>query len=172
MIPISGLKKPQNCLNNPVYPDIKKDALRFVYSRKFWQVDPSEELKNIENYPMFADNYIEFQSRNRNETMYGKASVRDPVNLEVRYPLISPIDNLPQSRIPRRPVVPRINPGIPTQIFQDRMINGIFGYLTDRVKFPISGKYSYPYSDIDAPKNKNSINVKSEELTKKFINTV
>ena len=129
-----NIVKPQNLIENPIYPDIKKEALLFKNARKHWRVDYAHALKETEKYPMFMENIIERQSRNRNETMYGKSAHRDYVNLEVRYPMISPIDLMPTTRRPRRPVVPHVNPKGPTQIYQDRMFNGIFGHTTDRVK--------------------------------------
>lgn len=135
-IPNGGMKRPLNYIEGPLYPDIKKDILRFKSARKFWQVDVGDTLKESEKYPMFVNGIVEFQSRNRNQTMYGQSSHRDVVNEEVRYPLISPYDLLPESRKPRRPVAPRVNPGLPQyQIFQDNMFNGVFGYTTDRVTY-------------------------------------
>ena len=134
-IPNSGIKKPLNYTEGPIYPDIKKDILRFSNSRKFWQVDIGETLKETEKYPMFVNGIVEYQSRNRNQTMYGQSSHRDYVNEEVRYPLISPYDLLPESRKPRRPVPARVNPGLPQyQIYQDNMFNGVFGFIKDNVR--------------------------------------
>jgi hypothetical protein len=135
-IPISGIKKPQNNLDNPIYPNIKKDILRFTNARKHWMVDVGDALKESEKYSMFVENIIEPQSRNRNVTMYGQSSHRDYVNEETRFPLISPYDLITESKKPRRPVAPRVNPGLSGyQIYQENMINEIYSHLTDRVTY-------------------------------------
>jgi hypothetical protein len=135
-----GMKKPISNFENPLYPDIRQDPLKFSFSRKFWQVDVGEALKSSEKYGMFQENAVTFESRNRNETKYGKSSHRDYVNLEVRYPLISPYDLLPLSRQPRRPVAPYVNPGLAggawnLQVTQDVFNNAPFGYITDRITY-------------------------------------
>lgn len=135
-IPNSGIKKPLNNLENPIYPNIKKDILRFTNSRNHWKVDIGDALKESEKYTMFIENIIEPQSRNRNITMYGQSSHRDYVNEETRFPLISPYDLIAESKKPRRPVTPRVNPGLAEyQIYQDNMINEVYGYITDRVTY-------------------------------------
>jgi hypothetical protein len=135
-IPISGIKKPQNNLEGPIYPDIKKDILRFKNSRKYWKVDIGDALKESGKYSMFVENIVEPQSRNRNVTMYGQSSHRDYVNEETRFPLISPYDLIAESKKPRRPVAARVNPGLAEyQIYQENMINEVYGYITDRVTY-------------------------------------
>ena len=112
--PGSGLKKPMNMLENPVYPDIKKGPPEFKWSRKFWQVDVGATLRETEPYTNFLGDSILTQSRDYNKTVYGTSSHRDIVNAEFRPPLISPYeDNGPVNRIPAtiHAIVPRINPG-------------------------------------------------------------
>ena len=108
---MNGFKKYSPIVNTPEYPKITHPPIRFVDSRKNWKVDVGETLKTSEMYPMFVDGIVPFQSRDRNETTYGKSSHRDYVNEYVRYPLITPYDLLPESRKPRRIVFPRTNPG-------------------------------------------------------------
>ena len=146
-IPNGGIKKPLNFIEGPIYPDIKKDILRFKTSRKYWTVSVGDALKETEKYPMFVDGAIELQTRNRNETIYGKSSHKSYVNEEVRLPLISPYDLFPLSKQPRRPVIPRVNPGIDLnsgiQIIQNNMINELYGYTTDRVTYvPSNATYT------------------------------
>lgn len=133
-IPNSGLRKPLNMLEGPIFPNIKKDALRFVNANKFWQADIPSALKSTYMYPMFMENIVTLQSRNRNETIYGASSHRDYVNEQVILPLIPPVDLLPLSRTPRRPCPARVNPIAPTQVFQSSNLNEFYGYLTDRIK--------------------------------------
>jgi hypothetical protein len=127
-------KKPLNMLDNPISPNIRKDALRFTWSRKYWKVDSGDAIKETELYPFFVEGIVTHQSRNRNETVYGKSSHRDYVNQSIRLPLVAPVDLLPLSRTPRPPVTPRINPYIPMQVFQNNMINDIEAHLTDKIK--------------------------------------
>ena len=150
-IPMSGIKKPQNYLENPVYPDIKKDILRFTSARKFWQVDIGDALKESGKYPFFVENIVEPQSRDRNVTMYGLSSHRDYVNEETRYPLISPYDLIAESKKQRRPVPVHVNPGLSGyQIYQENMFNDVYGYLTDRVTYvPSYATFSRQYERID-----------------------
>lgn len=135
-----SLRKPLNVIDTPEYPDIKKRYGRFAYARKYWQVDTGEVLKETEKYPMFMENIIEYQSRNRNETMYGKVSSQGQyVNENFRYPLIAPIDLEPLSRKPiTDAIVPRVNPSIPEgcYVVYDNMVNDIKAHLTDRVRDP------------------------------------
>jgi hypothetical protein len=132
-IPNSGLRKPLNMLDGPVFPDVRKDGLRFVWGRKHWTVDAGDALRETTKYPFFMDNIIEIQSRNRNQTIYGQSSHRDYVNHQVIMPMISPYDLMPLSRQKSRPVVPRVNPSFPTQVVQTSNLNEFYGYLTDRV---------------------------------------
>ncbi len=141
-IPYSGIKKPLNLIEGPEYPNIKQQPILFKNTRKFWKVDIGDVLKETEKYPMFVESIIEYQSRNRNETIYGKSSHRDYVNESIRYPLISPWDYLPLSRKPRLPVTPRVNPVlVDLQLSTENMLTGLGGHLTDRVKSPVLTTY-------------------------------
>jgi hypothetical protein len=109
---MNGIKKYQATITNPEYPmSIKASPIRFVNANKHWQVDVGEAMKESEKYPMFVDGTVPFQSRDRNETIYGKSSHRDYVNEYVRYPLLAPVDLLSVPKQPRRPIFPRINYG-------------------------------------------------------------
>jgi len=130
---IISLKKPLNTLQGPVYPKIQKDPLRFVNAKKYWKSNVGDMMLETEKYPIFLENIVEFQSRNRNETMYGKSSHRDEIKRFIP-PMVSPYDLIPLTKQPRRITVPRINPEMPGQVFQDRNLNNIYGYFTDRIK--------------------------------------
>jgi len=131
-----SIKQPLNFIQGPEYPDIKKTGLRFVDAKKFWQVDAGYEIKKSEAYPFFMSGIITYETRNRNETKYGKSSHKSVVNEEVRYPLISPYDLLPISKQPRLPGPVHVNPGLTGyQIFQENMINEVYGHITDRVTY-------------------------------------
>lgn len=109
---MNGIKKYSATINGPEYShSIAAAPIRFVDARKNWRVDVGESMKESEKYPMFVDGIVPFQSRDRNETIYGKASHKDYVNEYVRYPMLAPYDILPESRKPRRPIFPRINYG-------------------------------------------------------------
>lgn len=138
-IPNSGIKKPLNMLEGPMYPNIKKDILRFRSAGKHWKVDVGTAMKESEKYPMFVEGIVEYQSRDRNVTMYGQGSHRDYVNEEVRYPLISPWDILPESRKPRLPVAARMNPYLPDgyQLYQNNMITNVGGYINNKISTKI-----------------------------------
>lgn len=134
---VNELRSP-TYLVGPEYPDIKKDILRFKYSGKHWKVDAGEAIKESEKYPMFLSGAVEFQSRNRNETMYGTSSHRDNISdYNIRYPLISPWDLEPLSRKPVlfSRIVPRVNPGITdAEPVTPLLFNGMGKYFTDRIK--------------------------------------
>uniref|UniRef100_A0A6C0JPL6 Uncharacterized protein n=1 Tax=viral metagenome TaxID=1070528 RepID=A0A6C0JPL6_9ZZZZ len=128
-IPFSN-KRPLNYIEGPIYPDIKKEILQFRDAKKHWKVDIGDSLKESEKYPLFVNGIIEYQSRNRNQTMYGQSSHKSYVNEEVRLPLISPWDLLPISRRPRLPVTPRVNPVLDEfQISQNILPTNIYGFL-------------------------------------------
>jgi hypothetical protein len=141
---VSGLKKPLNQLENPVYPDIKKGPPRFVWSRKFWQVDDGATMRDTEPYTQFIEPAILAQSRNYNKTVYGQSSHRDIVNAEFRPPLISYYEDIgPLTRVPATiyAIVPRINPGTADHgagtsgyAAKNERSSDVVGALTDRIK--------------------------------------
>lgn len=109
----AGLKKPLNMIEGPIYPDIKKGPPRFVWSKKAWKAD-SSVLLNTEPITQFIEPAILVQSRDYNQTVYGKSSHRDIVNANFRPPLLDPYeDNYALTRIPvtTRAIIPHINPG-------------------------------------------------------------
>lgn len=112
-MPGGGLKKPLNMLQGPVYPDIRKAPPRFVWSKKHWEVDTGQTLKQVEDIPQFFDSTVLFQSRDYNsQHAYGKYPTYDVVvNKAFRPPLITQEDILPLSRLPRPPIIPHVNPG-------------------------------------------------------------
>lgn len=127
-----AIRYPLNALDGPIYPDIKKDILRFQNSRRYWKVDAGIAVKETEKYPFFVESAIEFQSRDRNETMYGKSGHRTYVNEQVIYPLVSPWDLEPLSHKPRSRVTPRMNPESPYPQ-NERLFNGINGFMQDKI---------------------------------------
>jgi len=138
-IPGAGMNKPLNMLEGPVYPDIKKGPPRFRSSGKHWTVKPSV-LRDTENMTQFYEPAVLVQARDYNTTVYGKSSHRDTVNGEFRPPLIDPIDDVfPLSRLPRKPVVPRINPstaghsGTSGYTARNQRPSNIEAHITDRI---------------------------------------
>jgi hypothetical protein len=110
-IPGAGLKKPLNIIQAPIFPDIKQDYPKFKWSKKHWKVDSGLTMLETETMSNFYDNAVLVQSRDYNQTVYGKNSHRDYVNEEFRPPLLTQEDSMPLSRIPRKRVTPRTNPG-------------------------------------------------------------
>lgn len=138
-IPGAGLKKPLNMVEGPVYPDIKKAPPRFVNSGKYWRVDEGRTLRDLESERQFYENAVLVQSRDYNKTRYGQHSHKSVVNKAFRPPLLTQEDTLPLSRLPRKIVVPRINPGTadsstPGFTSKNGRVTEIGHYLTDRVK--------------------------------------
>jgi len=141
-IPGAGLKSPQNSIETPIYPNIKKGPPRFIWSRKNWKVETGPTQAAIQHIPQLQEAAILFQSRDYNsQHAYGKFSSRiQSVNKEFRPPMQDRDDFLPLSRIPRPVVIPRINPGGAfsngNSVFaqQNMTIPGVEKYLTDRVK--------------------------------------
>ena len=141
---ISGIKKPLNAIENPVFPDIKKAPPRFVWSRKHWQVDPGAVLRDTEPYVQFIEPAILAQSRDYNKTVYGQSSHKEIVNANFRPPLIRQYEDLePLTRIPAKvnPVLPHINPGTAGHdggtsgyTAKNQRSNDIESALTDRIK--------------------------------------
>ena len=161
---VSGIKKPMNMLENPIYPDIKKGPPRFVWSKKYWQVDPGATLRDTEEITQFTQDAVLAQSRDYNKTVYGQSSHRDVVNAAFRPPLLDPIDDFfPLSRIPvtSRAIVPLINPstvadgeGTNGYLAKNERINNIDKHVSDRVK---QGEWRPTfYAPIEIPKD-NSV---------------
>jgi hypothetical protein len=140
-IPGSGLKKPLNQLNNPIYPDIKKGPPRFKWTRKHWTVDEGRTQMQVEHIPQIQEAAVLVQSRDYNsQHAYGNFPKYNAfVNKEFRPPLIERDDILPLSRVPRPVIIPRSNPGTAFAgggAFAEQNISlpQMEGYLTDRVK--------------------------------------
>lgn len=140
---ISGMKKPLNMIEGPVYPDIKKAPPRFKWSRKHWNVDEGATMRDTEPYNQFYENAVLVQSRDYNQSVYGKSSHKDIVNAEFRPPLISPYEDLgPLTRIPATiySIIPHINPstaghdgGTSGYESKNQRPSDIEGNLTDRI---------------------------------------
>jgi hypothetical protein len=126
----------------PIFPDIKKAPPRFVWSRKFWQVDVGKTLSQVEHIPQLQEAAVLYQSYDYNsQHAYGKRPTYTAVvNKEFRPPLIDRDDILPLSRIPRPVIIPHLNPGgahpSGNNSFSDQNINipDVGKYLTNRVK--------------------------------------
>ncbi len=141
---ISGLKKPLNMLENPIYPDIKKAPPRFVWSRKHWNVDVGATMRDTEQITQFYEPAVLAQSRDYNKTVYGQSSHKDIVNAEFRPPLLSPYEDLgPITRIPAtiHAIIPHINPGTAGHdggtsgyTAKNERASDVEGALTDRIK--------------------------------------
>lgn len=141
-IPGAGLKKSLNLIETPIYPDIKKAPPRFLWTKKNWHVDTGRTVMEIEHNSQLNENAILFQSYDYNsQHLYGKRPTYDVfVNKEFRPPLQDRDDFLPLSRIPRPPVVPRINPGTANPSgnnpFEEQNFRmpGVDKHISDRVK--------------------------------------
>lgn len=141
-IPGSGLKKPLNQLDNPIYPDIKKGPPRFVWTKKHWTVDEGRTQMQVEHIPQIQEAAVLVQSRDYNKQhAYGNfPKYTTFVNKEFRPPLIERDDILPLSRVPRPVIVPRSNPGTAFSSGgsafsqQNTSMPQTEKYLTDRVK--------------------------------------
>ena len=136
-----GTKKPLNIIQAPVVPDIKQAVPRFVWSRKYWKVDEGRTLRALEGNTQLYENAVLVQPRDYNKTVYGISSHKDVVNKNFRPPLITRDDVLPQNRLPRKLVVPRINPGTANDTggtggfeAQNGRPSDISKHLTNRVK--------------------------------------
>lgn len=98
-------------LENPIYPEYRQALPRFVDAKKHWTVDTGSTLMDTESFTDFYNSNILAQSRDYNSTYaYGVSSHKDVVNKAFRPPLTTQEDLLPLSRLPRLPVIPRINP--------------------------------------------------------------
>ena len=75
----SGLKKPLNMIENPVYPDIKKGPPRFVWSRKHWNVDNpgvSEQYQtDLSTFSEIDNRYINDKHINYSYEVYKEVPV-------------------------------------------------------------------------------------------------
>ncbi len=134
--PGSGVKKPLNIVEGPMFPDIKQALPRFVDAGKHWTVDTGATVLDTGHLDQTLNGAILAQSRSYNQSIYGQSSSKDVVNKNFRPPLLSQDDFLPLSRQPRKIVVPRINPsGVADSYFtQNNRPGEIDSFLTDRVK--------------------------------------
>lgn len=134
-IPGNGFKKPQNQLENPIYPDIKQTLPEFKWSGKHWRVDQGRTIIDTQDTPQFYDHAVLVQSRAYNsQNRYGVSSHKSVVNQNFRPPILRQEDYLPLTRLPRETVVPRINPGTHEnyQTQNNRPVN-IDKYVNDRL---------------------------------------
>lgn len=159
--PGSGMKKPLNMLENPVFPDIRRGPPQFVSSGKHWKVDAGAVLRDTEDFTQLSEPAILSQSRSYNQTIYGQTSHKEIVNAEFRPPLQSYYEDVgPLNRVPAtiKAIVPRINPGTADAggyQSKNERTSEIYSALTDRVKVSGIGRRSF-YMPIDKPED-NSI---------------
>jgi len=156
MSSVGILKKPQNLLEGPIYPNILKGPPQFKWSGKHWMVDAGKTLIATQDLPNTYDYQILVQSRAYNkQNAYGVSSHRYPINEEFRPPLITMEDTMPLCRIPRPIVVPRINPGTAFDsntggyTAQNERPSEIQAYMTDRIK-PMESRATF-FCPLDAP---------------------
>jgi hypothetical protein len=139
-IPGSGLKKPLNMMETPVFPDIRKAPPRFVDSGKAWKVSAGQVLLDTQDNTQFYSDAILPLSRNSNDYIYGVSSGKTVVNKAFRPPLRTMEDDLPLSRQPRPAIVPRLNPTTTTLAGNNRFETqnetkpDMQKYITDKVK--------------------------------------
>ena len=131
----TGLKKPLNMIETPIYPDIKKTLPRFRWSKKHWNVDVGSTLMETEAFPQLVQDAVLIQSRDYNKFQYGVSSHKDVVNLNFRPPLLTMEDSMPLNRLPRPITVPRINPATyDSYKAKNERANIIESSMTDREK--------------------------------------
>jgi len=134
-----GMKQPLNMLENPIYPNIRKELPQFKSSGKHWTVGPEVILNHHDETQMYQ-NAILPVSRDFVTRQYGVSSHRSYVNKAFRPPLIRMEDTMSLSRQPRPATSGRINPSLSnaagSNIFstQNSTISNIQGYLTDGIK--------------------------------------
>ena len=123
-------------LEQPVYPDIRRQGPRFVRAKKHWKVDAGRAEMQVENIPQLQEAAVLQQSYTHgSQGAYGRRPTFDlVVNQEFRPPLQTQEDVMPLSRLPRRTVLPNINPQGPEAANQSMVSGEIEGFLTDRVK--------------------------------------
>jgi len=141
---ISGMKKPLNMIEAPVYPDIKKGPPRFVWSRKHWNVDTGATIRDAEPFTQFFENAVLAQSRDYNKTVYGQSSHKDIVNAAFRPPLLSYYEDIgPLTRVPAtiHAIIPHINPGTAGHdggtngyVAKNERAADVMGALSDRIQ--------------------------------------
>ena len=162
--PGSGVKKPLNIVEGPMFPDIKQALPRFVDAGKHWTVDTGATVLDTGHLDQTLNGAILAQSRSYNQSVYGQSSFKDVVNKNFRPPLLSQDDFLPLSRQPRKIVVPRINPsGVADSYFtQNNRLGEIDSFLTDRIK---SGEWRPTFfAPITFPNDSNAL-IPDLELT-------
>ncbi len=109
----SGLKKPLNMLEAPIYPDIKKAYPSFKSSGKHYVVDTGSTIIATEADTQIYDGAILAKSYRDNIDGYGQSSHQEKITV-FRPPLQSPYEDFgPLNRLPTKvnAIVPRINPG-------------------------------------------------------------
>ena len=70
----SGLKKPLNQLECPVFPDIKQAPPEFKWSGKYWKVDSSDVILNNEVHTQIYEDAVLARSYRDNIDKYGQSS--------------------------------------------------------------------------------------------------
>ena len=139
-------------LQQPVYPDIKRQGPRYVRAKKHWTVDAGRAEMQVEHIPQLQEAAVLQQSYSHgSQGAYGKRPTRGElvVNKEFRPPLVGQEDQFPLSRLPRRTIIPNINPSGPEAANQSMVSGEIEGFLTDRVKEG-TGPVRY-FKPMDAP---------------------
>jgi hypothetical protein len=141
-IPGSGIKKPLNQLEMPVYPDIKAQLPSFKSSGKHWTVDVGNTLLSTEANTSIYDGAILAKSYRDNIDGYGQSSHQEKITV-FRPPLRSHYEDIgPLNRLPTKinAIVPRINPGTTadgggTSAFRvnNQTQQDIAKYISDRI---------------------------------------
>jgi hypothetical protein len=109
----NGLKKSQNMMEAPIYPDIKKSPALFKNSGKFWQVDANQTILDgsQSNTQMYGDAILARSYRD-NIDRYGQSSYQEKIEV-VRMPLQNAYEDYgPLNRLPTKihAIRPHINP--------------------------------------------------------------
>src|SRR5580698_2535112 len=109
----SGLKKPLNMMEAPIYPSISKSYPSFKSSGKHWTVDTGSTIIATEANTQIFDGAILAKSYRDNIDGYGQSSHQEKITV-FRPPLQLPYEDFgPLNRLPTKvnAIVPRINPG-------------------------------------------------------------
>ncbi len=136
---MSIMKKPLNMLQQPMYPNYKKAPPRWRNAGKHWMVDEGKLLSETAEMPIVTEYAILAQSRDYNQTVYGKSSHKSVVNENFRPPIVDTyLDEKPLNRVPVKinAIYPRINPGA-AGVFEaqnNQVIPNINKYLSDQIK--------------------------------------
>ena len=111
---VNTYKKPLNLTHNPIYPHITKNTLNFETAKRKRKVNSMDIMatNNLYNGQMFIDGKILPLNRDYNDILYGKHSIKMPINYYVRYPpeYVLPYHRLPDHKKYKVSIEPHVFP--------------------------------------------------------------